>query len=73
MNASELQSNHATIRIGALAARAGVSVESLRYYEQRGLLRPARRRESGYREYPEGSVQLVRFNQACPGAWSHPR
>jgi MerR family transcriptional regulator, copper efflux regulator len=50
-----------TLRIGALASRTGVSVEALRYYETRGLLRPATRRTSGYREYAAESVRLVLF------------
>ncbi|MEO3823274.1 MerR family transcriptional regulator [Actinomadura sp. B10D3] len=44
--------------IGELAARAGVSTRTLRYYEQQGLL-PARRAANGYREYEESDVRLV--------------
>lgn len=50
-----------TLRIGDLAARTGVSVDALRYYERRGLLRPTGRRASGYREYPPEAAALVRF------------
>ena len=50
-----------SLRIGDLAARTGVTVEALRYYERRGLLQPSGRRESGYREYPPGAVRLVHF------------
>jgi DNA-binding transcriptional MerR regulator len=46
------------MRIGELAARAGVSTRTLRYYEQQGLL-PARRAANGYREYKESDVRLV--------------
>ena len=35
------------VRIGDLAALAGVSADTLRYYERRGLLQPAGRRASG--------------------------
>jgi DNA-binding transcriptional MerR regulator len=49
------------LRIGDVAARAGVSVDALRYYERRGLLQPTGRRASGYREYPPDAAQLVRF------------
>lgn len=49
------------LRIGDLAAHAGVSVDALRYYERRGLLRPTGRRASGYREYPPEAAGLVRF------------
>ena len=50
-----------SLRIGALASRTGVSVEALRYYETRGLVRPVTRRGSGYREYGADSVRVVRF------------
>ena len=45
------------MRIGELSRRTGVHERLLRYYEEQGLLRPARR-PSGYREYTE--VDLVR-------------
>jgi DNA-binding transcriptional MerR regulator len=47
------------MRIGALARCAGVSERMLRYYEQEGLLRPART-ESGYRDYGDTEVQTAR-------------
>jgi Hg(II)-responsive transcriptional regulator len=49
------------MRIGEVAARAGVNVQTLRYYERRGLLKEPDRRPSGYREYPPETVQIVRF------------
>lgn len=49
------------LRIGDLAARAGVSADTLRYYERRGLLRPSGRRASGYREYPPEAADIVHF------------
>jgi DNA-binding transcriptional MerR regulator len=58
---TNLPTAESTLRIGALASRTGVSVEALRYYETRGLLRPATRRSTGYREYAAESVRLVRF------------
>src|SRR5688572_18532626 len=50
-----------TLRTGELAARAGVNVQTLRYYERRGLLKEPRRRSSGYRAYPAEAVKLIRF------------
>jgi len=50
-----------TLRTGEVAAKAGVNVETLRYYERRGLLKEPRRRPSGYREYPVEAVDVVRF------------
>jgi Predicted transcriptional regulators len=49
------------VHIGHLAARAGVSADTLRYYERRGLLQPSGRRASGYREYPPEAEEIVRF------------
>jgi MerR family copper efflux transcriptional regulator len=51
----------ALLRIGDVAEAAGVSVDALRFYERRGLLKPAARRASGYREYTDDTIRLVRF------------
>ena len=48
------------MRIGELAQRAGVSVRSLRYYEEHGLL-DADRTGGGHREYNESDVMRVGF------------
>lgn len=50
-----------TLRTGEVAAQAGVNVQTLRYYERRGLLEEPARRASGYREYSPDAVQLIRF------------
>jgi MerR family mercuric resistance operon transcriptional regulator len=49
------------LKTGELAKRAGVNVETLRFYERKGLLPVPPRRESGYREYPAESVRLIQF------------
>lgn len=49
------------LRIGEVAAGAGVNVQTLRYYERLGLLKPPARRPSGYREYSPEAVRIVRF------------
>jgi len=49
------------MRIGAVAAEAGVNIQTLRYYERRGLLEAPERTASGYREYPSETVRLIRF------------
>jgi MerR family mercuric resistance operon transcriptional regulator len=41
------------LTIGKLAAAEGVGVETVRYYQRRGLLSQPERRGSGYREYSE--------------------
>ncbi|MCF3122834.1 MULTISPECIES: MerR family transcriptional regulator [Streptomyces] len=46
------------MRIGELAARAGTTTRTLRYYESRGLL-PARRTGNGYRTYDEDDLRLL--------------
>ncbi|MBB5807823.1 DNA-binding transcriptional MerR regulator [Saccharothrix ecbatanensis] len=50
------------MRIGELAARAGVSVRSLRYYEEQGLL-TSTRSAGGQRHYTEYDVERVAFVQ----------
>ena len=47
--------------IGELAGRAGVATSAVRYYERRGLLPKPPRRTSGYREFPDDAVRIVRF------------
>jgi Hg(II)-responsive transcriptional regulator len=47
--------------IGETARDAGVNAQTLRYYERRGLLPKPRRRGSGYREYSDDAVRIVRF------------
>jgi DNA-binding transcriptional MerR regulator len=49
------------MRTGQTANEAGVNVQTLRYYERRGILQPPPRRVSGYREYPSDAVRIVRF------------
>jgi Hg(II)-responsive transcriptional regulator len=49
------------MRIGEAAAGAGVNIQTLRYYERRGLLPEPERTNSGYRAYDPGTVRLVRF------------
>jgi DNA-binding transcriptional MerR regulator len=48
------------MRIGQLAETAGVSADTIRYYEKIGLLPSPPRTGSGYREYPEGARNRIR-------------
>ncbi|MFF9776286.1 MerR family transcriptional regulator [Streptomyces sp. NPDC013978] len=50
------------MRVGELAARTGVSVRALRYYEEQHLL-SAERSSSGQRHYPESAVDPVQLIQ----------
>ena len=49
------------LKIGELAREAGVGVETIRFYERRGLLREPPRRPSGYRQYRPTEVKRLRF------------
>ena len=50
-----------SLKTGQVAKAAGVNVETLRFYERRGILREPGRGPSGYREYPAETVRIVRF------------
>jgi DNA-binding transcriptional MerR regulator len=55
------------VRIGEVAAQAGVSVRALRYYEEQGLLE-ADRTASGQRRFAADAVDRVRFIQSLYAA-----
>lgn len=50
-----------TMTIGKLAQSAGVGVETVRFYERKGLLEEPSRGESGYRQYPPGTLTRLHF------------
>lgn len=50
-----------TYTIGKLAAAAGVHVETVRYYERRGLIEQPARAASGYRQYSADDLWRLRF------------
>lgn len=50
-----------SMNIGEAAAAAGVSPKMIRHYEQIGLVPKATRTESGYRQYSERDVSILRF------------
>lgn len=50
-----------TIKIGELAREADVHIETLRFYERKGLLSAAKRTEKGYRLYERDDITRVRF------------
>ena len=49
------------LTIGSLAREADVNIQTVRYYERRGLVPDPPRSDSGYRQYPVESVARVRF------------
>jgi MerR family mercuric resistance operon transcriptional regulator len=49
------------LTIGILAKRGGVNVETIRYYQRRGLLEEPSKPSGGFRRYPQESVKRVLF------------
>src|SRR5919108_5789926 len=49
------------LTIGRVAERAGLQPSAIRFYERRGMLRPALRGANGYRFYSEDAVKLLLF------------
>ncbi len=49
------------MKIGELANHVGVNIQTVRYYERRGLLPEPERTESGYREYDEHDIHRMEF------------
>jgi DNA-binding transcriptional MerR regulator len=56
-----MQANRQLLHSGELASRAGVSTDTLRYYEQKGVLSPPPRSSNGYRCYPAESLERVQM------------
>lgn len=55
------------LTIGQLAREVGVGVETVRFYERRGLLEEPPRRRSGYRQYPPSAGDRLRFIRRAKG------
>ncbi len=53
------------LRSGEVAAAAGVNLQTLRYYERRGLLAEPRRTSGGHRVYPPDAVTMLRVIKAA--------
>ncbi len=49
------------LTIGQLAKAAGVNVQTVRFYEREGILKPQTRLQSGYRVYNEDSLKRLYF------------
>ena len=50
-----------TFLTGQIAKKAGVSVETLRFYEKKGLIPEPMRTDAGYRQYPEETIWRIQF------------
>nr|WP_042188770.1 MerR family transcriptional regulator [Kibdelosporangium sp. MJ126-NF4]CEL18450.1 Mercuric resistance operon regulatory protein [Kibdelosporangium sp. MJ126-NF4]CTQ97933.1 Mercuric resistance operon regulatory protein [Kibdelosporangium sp. MJ126-NF4] len=55
------------LRSGAVADAAGVNLQTLRYYERRGLLAEPERTSGGHRVYPPEAVTVLRVIKAAQG------
>lgn len=55
------------LSIGELAAATGVGVETIRFYERRGLMAQPPKPASGYRRYPADTARQVRFIKRAQG------
>jgi len=49
------------MNISQAAERSGLPAKTIRYYEDIGLVEPARRRDNGYRDYDARDVHMLRF------------
>ena len=52
------------LKIGALAECAGISRDTLRFYEKHGLITPSNRTDSGYRLYSKSDVLRISFKKS---------
>ena len=53
------------MKIGALAKALGCTVETIRYYEQQGLIPPPKRTLGNFRQYNEEHLQRLSFICNC--------
>ncbi len=61
VNADPVDSGTARFQIGEVADRTGVTQRTLRFYEEKGLLRPPERMDGGFRLYSENDVTRVGY------------
>jgi Cu(I)-responsive transcriptional regulator len=55
------------MNISEAAEQAGLPTKTIRYYEDIGLVAPARRRDNGYRDYADRDVHMLRFLSRARG------
>ncbi len=60
-NAEPIDSATARFQIGEVADRTGVTQRTLRFYEEKGLLRPPERMDGGFRLYSENDVTRIGY------------
>ena len=52
-----------TLTIGQVAKQTGIGIETIRFYERKGLIDEPPRRESGYRQYTDDVIRQLTFIQ----------
>jgi DNA-binding transcriptional MerR regulator len=60
-SSGDISSGSKLLRIQEIAEEVGLTARSIRYYEERGLLKPAARSEGDYRLYDADDVERLRF------------
>ena len=58
-NASDVAADEPYLQIGEVAERTGVTQRTLRFYEEKGLLKPPTRMDGGFRLYSEADIQRL--------------
>ena len=53
--------------IGKVAKSVGISIQAVRFYEKKGLIKPGRRSSSGYRIYDENAIVRLKFIKNARG------
>ena len=56
-----MKENNELYQIGEVASEAGISIDTIRYYEKEGLLKKPVRSEGGFRKYPRETVERIQF------------
>ena len=55
------------ISIGRVARESGISIETIRFYEHKGLMEEPERRANGYRQYRQADIARLKFIQQAKG------
>ncbi len=53
------------MQIGILAAKTGVSRDTIRFYEKQGLLKSSYRKSNNYKVYNDNAILVLRFIRTC--------
>lgn len=61
MTSSATEQQKQRYQIGEVAERTGVTQRTLRFYEEKGLLKPPERMEGGFRLYSEEDIQRIEY------------